>query len=185
MNQKLISLSDLNQILMQLGQNLGLSSFALDNNHVASLMFDDQFLVELQALDCEGNKVRTLYLIAALCPEPQSDNPAELITSYQKFLQSNLSGKIMSGLSFALDKESNEILLIRPLPTTQLDLSLIESEMENFVNVLEQWARCLQHGEINWNNPAVKAQNSKKSSVPMKADTQAKGAEKSAAGMRV
>ena len=162
MTPQSISLNDLNQTLMQFGQNIGLGSFALDENRAASLIFDDRFLVELQALDFEANHVRTLYFIAVLCATPSHKNKDEALNFYQQLLQNNLSGNMMHGISFAFDKEHNEILLLRTLSPAQLNLEIIESEMERFVNVLEQWSTRLHNGVLDWKNLDKKSAKSNK-----------------------
>jgi hypothetical protein len=161
---KSIPLDRLNQILMQFGQNIGLGNFCLDENRSASLIFDDRFLVELQALDIEGDDVRTLYFISVLCPDPEHKDETEAINFYQQLLQSNLSGKIMSGISFALDREHKEILLLKPLSVSQLVMEGIEIEMERFVNVLEQWASNIKNGTLSW------AENHTESNAPPSAE---------------
>lgn len=155
-NKTTISLNALNQILMQFGQNIGLGSFALDENYSASLIFDDRFLVELQALDRESDNIHNLYFVASLCDNTLNKNDKEAAFFYLKLLQSNLSGKIMHGVNFAIDMEHNEVLLLRPLAAYQLNLENIEKEMENFVNVLEQWAACLNNGVLDWNTAQKK-----------------------------
>ena len=154
-----IPLDQLNQTLMQFGQNIGLGNFSLDENRSASLVFDDRFLVELQALDFEADHVHTLYLIAVLCPKPEKQNDKEAVYFYQQLLQSNLSGKMMRGVSFAFDKEHSEILLLKPLSASQLTLEAIEIEMEKFVNVLEQWSSRLHNGVLVWKENDVEQEN--------------------------
>lgn len=153
---KTIPLEHLNQTLMQFGQNIGLGDFALDEDRSASLIFDDRFMVELQALDCEGNNIRTLYFISVLCADGKHKDDKEAIDFYQKLLQSNLSGKAMNGASFAFDKEYNEILLLKPLSAYQLEIESLEIEMEKFVNVLEQWAARLKNGTLDWSHDESK-----------------------------
>lgn len=148
--QKTMSIDELNQILMQFGHSIGLENFSLDENAATSLMFDDRFLVELQALDRKDYNINTLYFIAQLCEAPKHKTKSEEANFYQQLLQSNLSGITMSGVSFAFDKTHEEILLISTLSAPLLTIDILEMEMEKFVNVLEHWSSRLTNGTLNW-----------------------------------
>ena len=146
MADKTISLEDLNQILMQFGQNIGLHHLILDENAAVSLVFDDQFLVEIQALDRQNDRVRTVYLLAVLSPSPQHKDSARAVSFYQKLLEANLSGAMMNGTAFAVDPENQETLLLSAVATSTLTVEILENEMEKFVNTLERWVSIRKNG---------------------------------------
>jgi len=167
MSYKTISLEELNQILMQFGQNIGLRDLALDDNAAVSLVFDDEFLVEIQALDRQNDYVRTLYLLAVLSPSPQADD-AKMLDFYQKLLEVNLSGAMMNGAAFALDPDNQEVLLLATISASSLTVAVLENEMEKFFNTLEHWASVRNNGVLDFSHdPSAHASQADKSGASM------------------
>ncbi len=133
---------------MQFGQNIGLRNLEFDNRAVSSLIFDDQFLVEIQALGEPNKDIRTMFLISAISENPKLSEAAQITEFYHNLLQANLSESIMGGAAFAFDPESKEILLTRALPAYVITTQILENEMERFVNALEYWAGCVKNGVL-------------------------------------
>ena len=143
-----IPLSQLNQTLMQFGQNIGLRNLEFDNRAVSSLIFDDQFLVEIQAIGEPDKDVRTMFLISAISESPSLSQAVQITDFYHNLLHANLSESIMGGAAFAFDPQSREILLMRALPAYVITTEILENEMERFVNALEYWAGCVKNGVL-------------------------------------
>ncbi len=154
MNSTTIPLSQLNQTLMQFGQNIGLRNLSFDKRAISSLIFDDQFLVEIQALGEPQQDIRTMFLISAISDSPRLAQPDQITAFYHNLLQANLSESVMGGAAFAFDAESKEILLTRALPAYVLTTEILENEMERFVNALEYWASCVKNGVLQFADDA-------------------------------
>ena len=151
MMNKTMSLTQINDILMQFGQNIGVRDLRLDHNLAASLVFDDQFLVEIHGLDRSGDHVNSLFLLSVLSPAPNHfPNDIGKADFYRQLLHANLSHKVMSGVSFSVDPESGDIILLRALVAHYLTIDILEYEIETFINVLEHWSNTLVNGVLDF-----------------------------------
>lgn len=131
---------NIDDILLELGKQMGLGSLKLDENRVCRLVFDSVLVVDIEAT--EGDQIVNLY--ATVCTTPAEGKDA----LYETLLEASLFGLGTGGASFGIDKERGELLLWRVLNMDKTDYQEFVNVLESFVNHLEVWKDKIDKGEI-------------------------------------
>ncbi len=145
MTQPRIALADINHVIMQFGQNLGLGNLSLDENGLLSLVFDEHLAVELQLAPETG----VVFFIAPLSAMPDHQEKARILFQ-ERMLQAPLTEGNLAGAFFCVDPESEEILLMRAIDARTLTTQSLENEMERFVNALDFWSARMEKGVLSF-----------------------------------
>lgn len=123
-------------ILKELGSQMGLPNLHLDDNNVCRLVFDKRFTVDIEA----SPDKKSVHMYSALCELPP-EGREEL---YEALLEANLFGRGTGGAAFGVDKEMNEILLnISFAAIEDVPLQTFINTLESFVNYVEAWTEKL------------------------------------------
>lgn len=127
---------DINHVLAELGNRVGLDGLALDDRGLCRLVFDQHLIVDLEA-DPDGHTVHLHGIVAPLPPEGRE-------ALYEQLLDANLADSSTGGAHFALDRQRGEILLERALDMDRHDYQDLVNVLESLVNHLESWQERLQ-----------------------------------------
>ncbi len=122
---------ELNDLLREFGQQTGLGELALDENDACQIVFDDQYLVNVEA--SPGGE--RFFVHSFLCADPVDGREAFLA----ELLSANLFGQATEGASFGLDKNRGDIVLFRELVAEETDFQKFSSALEGLLNALEYW----------------------------------------------
>lgn len=129
------------EILKELGNQMGLPNLKLDDNKVCRLIFDKKFTVDIEA----SEDLKTVHLYSALCIIPPRDKE----NLFESLLEANLFGRGTGGASFGVDLEMGEILLSRTLVMEKTDYQDFVNILESFVNYVEAWTDKIDKGEYS------------------------------------
>lgn len=119
-----------------LGAALGIDDLQLDENGYAALGFDDLLV------NFELDEERERLLLTASLGRPEGDK----LAAYELLLAANYLWQGTGGGTLALEEESGEIVLQKPLPLATLDQQALETAIEVYVDTAELWARHLAAG---------------------------------------
>jgi len=117
------------EAIAELGQRTGRPEWSLDEEGLASLVFDSRLLVDFELL--RGG--RSLHLSSAV-----SHSGIESASALHALLRANLLGAATGGAWFSLGPDE-EVLFERRLDLDGLDLSGFLHEVESYVNHLDAW----------------------------------------------
>ncbi len=127
---------DFPNMLMELGEALGLGKLEFNDDGLCRLVFDGKLTVDIElAPDGEG-----CFFYSTICTAP-SESEADL---YAALLEANLFGGATGKAVFALDSNRGEILLWREIEGEQTDFQSFSQELERFVNHVEHWGENLK-----------------------------------------
>jgi hypothetical protein len=122
---------EINALLGELGNRIGLGNITLDENSMCRLIFDDALVVDIEALP-DG---KTFFLHSVVCRTPLENKGA----FYEELMDGHLFGQATGGATFGLDKNHGEILLFQKFQTEGTDYQEFQSALEMFLNRLEHW----------------------------------------------
>lgn len=134
------NLMDINTVIKELGQTLGLESLSLSDNGVCRLVFDEHLTVDIES-DEMGEYVRLHGVVAQLAESPSMD-------IYEALLVANMQVRETSGSYFGIDAQAREVVLFSNVDmsdATSHDFILI---LEEFVNYFEIWLKKLNNSEV-------------------------------------
>ena len=120
-------------LLSQLSDQLGVESFELNNNGVASLEFDGQTIVYFEP-DADRQCLR---MYATVCRWPESE--AERNQMAPMFLEANWFGRGTDDFVFSLDADFNEIVLEEQFSLDSSPANDISERLGKFLNVIDIW----------------------------------------------
>ena len=130
---------NIEDVLKELGNQMGLPNLKLDENKVCRLIFDKKFTIDIEA----SEDLKTVHIYSALCIIPPRDKE----TLYESLLEANLFGRGTGGAAFGVDIEMGEILLSQKLVMEKLDYQDFVNVLESFVNHVEAWTEKIDTGE--------------------------------------
>ena len=130
---------DVDNIVKELGNQLGLDNLALDENNVCRIVFDEKFNVDIEAMPDK----KSFFIHAVLCRVPAEHK--EVL--FAELLEANLFGKGTGGASFGYDANLGEVLLFRRFETEKTDYPEFEAAVEEFLNYMESWSKRIESGE--------------------------------------
>lgn len=141
---------NLENLLAELGQRLGVGTIELDGGGGCVLAFDDNLVVEIEASDDPPG----MTFSSALGPVPAGDRSA----IFTELLEANLLGRGTGPASFGFDSDLDEIVLSRLINRTEIDIDSFEAELETFLQVLSVWRQRYDRHEIGNSNRMSDAQ---------------------------
>jgi len=137
---------NIEDILKELGNQMGLPNLKLDENKVCRLIFDKKYTVDIEA--SEDEKIVHIYSAMCIIP-PENREPL-----YEALGEANLFGRGTGGAVFALDKEMGEVLLFKTLVLDKTDYQDFVNELESFVNHVEAWTDKIEKGDYSKHHEA-------------------------------
>lgn len=131
---------NIEDVLKELGAQMGLPGLKLDDNKVCRLIFDKKFTVDIEA----SEDLKTVHLYSAICVIP----PEGKESFYEGLLEANLFGRGTGGAAFGIDIELGEVLLSRTLQMEKIDYQDFVNILEGFVNHVEAWTDKVEKGDV-------------------------------------
>ena len=136
----------LNDLLAELGKNMGIPSLKLDENNVCRLVFDKKMTVDMEA-SSDGKKG---YIYSVVCPIPIETVEKEKL--FDALMEANLFGHGTGGSTFAADITAKEILFCRTLEIDKVNFTEFANVLEVFLNNLEIWLDKIKQGSYSETN---------------------------------
>ncbi len=131
----------LNALLGELGEKIKLNDLELDKNRMCRLIFDDKFVVDIEALPDE----QTFFMYGVVGRVPTEEKEA----FYEKLLEGNLFGKETGDASLGVDPQQGEVILFQKLNAEKLEYIEFEKHLEQFLNYMEFWSKELAPGAFS------------------------------------
>jgi hypothetical protein len=122
---------EVNCLLQRLGKVLDLSSLTLDSNNHCLILFDDKIVLNLEL--CEGESALVVYSYISVVPFTGKELVLEIL------LEANFFWKISNGATFALDKQTQTLVLQQKFPIPLARPHAFEDDLAVFVDVAEAW----------------------------------------------
>ncbi|MES2596735.1 MAG: type III secretion system chaperone [Verrucomicrobiota bacterium] len=122
----------LQDLLADLGSNMGLANLKLDSHGVCRLAFDAQTHVDLEA-DADDENTLIMHSVVGATPHES------VSAFYQKLLSGNYLGRETAGAVLALDSGSGEVVLSKRVGTHQCDVEFLADKLTSFVRVARDW----------------------------------------------
>lgn len=130
---------NIEDVLRELGNQMGLPNLKLDENKVCRLIFDKKFTIDIEA----SEDLKTVHIYSALCTIPPSNKEP----LYEALLEANLFGRGTGGAAFGVDLEMGEVLLSSSLQDMdRVDYQDFVNVLESFVNHVEAWTEKIDSG---------------------------------------
>ena len=126
--------------LSELGNRLGIGAIELDSDGGCLLAFDNDLLVDIEQADGEPG----FHMTATVGPAPREGREAV----FAELLEANLQGRGTGRACLAFDADLDEIVLSRYIEREDIAVEALEQELDQFLNILEQWKQRHQAGEI-------------------------------------
>lgn len=124
--------TDLDRLMADFGQSLGIPELALDESGGAALQIDDVVL-NLEA-DDDG---RTLVVFADVGAPPRRGEASDEF--YETLLKANFLHLGMGGATLGMDREAGFIALVDRVPVTGTGSAEFAERIERLVNLAEAW----------------------------------------------
>ncbi len=121
----------LQDMIAELGREMGIPGLALDENGLCRLVFDTKLVVDLEA----SSDGKVMHVYSVVCGIPPENREA----FYDSLLAANLFGQETGGAAFARDETADEILLCTRVNPDKTDFRDFVNQLEDFVNHLETW----------------------------------------------
>lgn len=129
----------LDDILRELGHQMGLGPLTLNEHRLCRLVFDGRMTVDIESLPDDSR-----FFVHAVAGRVPSDNQAAV---FAELLSANLFGQETGGACLALDRGRDEILLFREFLTDRTDYVAFAAALATFVNRLDHWQNRFLSGE--------------------------------------
>ena len=126
-----------NELLTNLGIDLDILLTPEDNSR-CSLKIDDKLIIQLQIDKTEEN-ILVGSFISVLPPGKFREN------IFVNTLKAN--GKIPLNTTFAFNEQSAELVLFKYLPLKELNVTLLKSNLETFIETAMKWKEALDAGQ--------------------------------------
>ena len=123
----------INDILSSLAKVLDLSSLTLDKNNKCLILFDDKIVINLELV--EVDKALYLYSYLGLVPFHAKETILELL------LESNFFWKESFGSTFAIDAQTQTLVLEQKFDVLLLHIEEFEDILSTFVDTVEFWMK--------------------------------------------
>ncbi|MDR0418461.1 MAG: type III secretion system chaperone [Puniceicoccales bacterium] len=124
---------EVNNLLIGLGKVLDLSSLALDENNHCLILFDDKIVLNLELNEATGALI--VYSYISIVPFAGK----ELILEF--LLEANFFWKISHGATFAIDKQTQTLVLQQSFFVPLIQSDSFQDELGIFVDVVEAWMK--------------------------------------------
>lgn len=123
----------IDQILAQLGKQLGVEELKLQENDATTLVFDKR--IELN-LECSLDE-KYLHLYAMICPIPKEAEKMKAI--YDLMMEGHLFGYGTEQAIFGVNHELESFIFFKNLRIETLDFDRFIGELESFLNQFDHW----------------------------------------------
>ena len=140
------------ELITHLRAALGLDDLEFNSVNVCRLLVDDDIEIDLEFV-AEDDALYCYSVVGTTFDENQKRDWAEVL------LAANLFGRETAGASFALDEETDDILLCRVFDMVDLSADRFLRQLEEFSNVSSYWSGRLseagdseEFGEMNFQN---------------------------------
>jgi hypothetical protein len=124
---------EVNDLLKELGKVLDLSSLVLDENNHCLILFDDKIVLNLELQETDGTLV--IYSYISIVPFAGKELILEIL------LEANFFWKISHGATFAIDKQTQTLVLQQKFPLPLFQPEHFEDHLAVFVDVAEAWMK--------------------------------------------
>ncbi|MDR0678362.1 MAG: type III secretion system chaperone [Holosporaceae bacterium] len=122
-----------NNLLKELGKVLDLSSLFLDENNHCLILFDDKIVLNLELDETTGMLI--VYSYVSVIPFAGKDLILEIL------LEANFFWKISHGATFAIDKQTQTLVLQQKFTLPLEKPESFQDELGIFVDVVEAWMK--------------------------------------------
>jgi hypothetical protein len=122
---------EVNCLLQKLGKVLDLSSLALDSNNHCLILFDDKIVLNLEL--SEEDQALIVYSYIGIVPFSGKELVLEIL------LEANFFWKTSNGATFAIDKQTQTLVLQQKFPLPLQHFESFEDNLAVFVDVAEAW----------------------------------------------
>ena len=126
-------------ILKEFGEAIGLEGLALDETGYCCLTFDDNIFVSIESDEKENRLLMYSFLGA-----PKGENVAKV---YGEILDGNFFWRHTQGATLSRDPNSEGIVLMDRIELRDMNYARFEKALENFVNTTESWMRKLESAQ--------------------------------------
>lgn len=133
--------------LKELASLAGIDSLALNPQGVCAVRFGDRAEIVLELPDPS----EVLHLYCAVCPIPPDEKAAAAL--YRHALELNMFGLETRGASFAVDRESERLLLCYTLPLAGTDIVAFQNTIGNFAQVCDRFCQDLNEASPGESSP--------------------------------
>ena len=134
-----------NDLLGELGQQMGLGKIEVSDDNTCRLIFDEKLIVDFEP----SNDGKQLYVYSVLCSVAHGEQDG----FYRRLLLANLFGRETGGASFGLDDETEEVIMFRSFPLETTDFQVFREGLEFFLNGLEEWMGRAGSGALSGPSP--------------------------------
>lgn len=124
---------EVNRLLKELGKVLDLSSLELDSNNHCLILFDDKIVLNLELDESDGALI--VYAYVSVVPFTAKELILEIL------LEANFFWKISNGSTFAIDKQTQTLVLEQKFSLPLKDPGHFQDTLALFVDVVEAWMK--------------------------------------------
>lgn len=125
----------LETLLQQLGERVGLPDLAWDEGGECTLLFDDNVGINLSVE--EDNQALVLYsIVGQLAPSVRTQ-------AYEQLMSANFFWKDTLGATLGADTTTGTIVMAQSIPLSIIDLDVLENMLEHFIGLTENWMKRL------------------------------------------
>ncbi|MDR2200527.1 MAG: type III secretion system chaperone [Puniceicoccales bacterium] len=125
--------NEVNNLLQELGKILDLSSLTLDSNNHCLILFDDKIVINLELEEEEGAFI--VYSYISVVPFSGKELILEIL------LEANFFWKISHGATFAIDKQTQTLVLQQKFALPLPHAHHFEDDLATFVDVVDAWMK--------------------------------------------
>ena len=135
-----MSSSVMNNLIREFGASIGIPDLQLDEEYRCNMMFDE---VPVSFELGDGDESMYIYSLLGHVPDDGLER------FYAELLHANYVFADSGGSTLSVDSQSGNVVLLREERLELLRLSRLESVVEQFVNVAEDWMSRLRSGGTN------------------------------------
>ncbi|MDR2807146.1 MAG: type III secretion system chaperone [Puniceicoccales bacterium] len=125
--------NEVNHLLQELAKVLDLSSLTLDSNNHCLILFDDKIVLNLELNEEEGALI--VYSYISVVPFMGKELVLEVL------LEANFFWKVSNGATFAIDKQTQTLVLQKKFLLPLADSNAFEDDLAVFVDVVDAWMK--------------------------------------------
>lgn len=139
---------NIDDLMQQLGEELNLPNFRLDDNGVCRLMFEGPTIVDLEYE--QETSILYVYSVLARIPNEGRENV------YEQLLAANLFSRQTAGNVLGIALEEGEILLTRAVPIEKVEFfDEFTKILSAFIELAKYWAAQLANNGMNCKTEAI------------------------------
>jgi hypothetical protein len=124
---------EVNRLLKELGKTLEVTSLALNEENHCLILFDDKIVLNFELNEEEGSLV--IYSYISVVPFAGKELILEIL------LEANFFWKISHGATFAIDKQTQTLILQQKFSLPLAHPERFEDDLGIFVDVVDAWMK--------------------------------------------